>query len=405
MTSAECRDYLDHLQHFGIKLGLENIAALCAALGNPQNRFLSIHVAGTNGKGSVSAMLAGIMRAHGLKTGLYTSPHLARIEERIRVNGTMISGAALPRASDGAQGRDRPRDGRGQARLPPDLLRGRDRPGLRRVRRARGRRGRARNGHGRAVRRDQRRPAPRLGHHHHRQGPREASRRDARQDRLRESGHHQAGRAGRLRGEGRGGPAGHPERIARERQAPLVEVFGPGRTLETRRTSDGYRFVYEGERGTTRSRPASPAATRAPTRPRPSPPPRSSRGSGGLSIRRRSSRPSGRRAGKAGSRRSGRGPLVLLDGAHNIEGVTALAAHIKEVIGRPVVLVFAAMEDKDLRAMTRILFPDRLDGRPDPRPLQALGDARRRCSPPPRPSRARSSSSPILAGPSTWPCL
>ncbi|MCX6572426.1 MAG: Mur ligase family protein, partial [Candidatus Aminicenantes bacterium] len=90
MTSAECRDYLDHLQHFGIKLGLENIAALCAALGNPQNRFLSIHVAGTNGKGSVSAMLAGIMRAHGLKTGLYTSPHLARIEERIRINGKTI---------------------------------------------------------------------------------------------------------------------------------------------------------------------------------------------------------------------------------------------------------------------------------------------------------------------------
>ena len=62
MTPPECRDYLGHLQHFGIKLGLENIAALCLALGNPQNRFLSIHVAGTNGKGSVSAMLAGIMR-------------------------------------------------------------------------------------------------------------------------------------------------------------------------------------------------------------------------------------------------------------------------------------------------------------------------------------------------------
>jgi dihydrofolate synthase/folylpolyglutamate synthase len=50
-------------------------------------------------------------------------------------------------------------------------------------------------------------------------------------------------------------------------------------------------------------------------------------------------------------------PLVLLDGAHNVEGVSALASHIQEVIGRPVVLVFAAMQDKDLRSMTRILFP------------------------------------------------
>ncbi len=90
MTSSESRDYLGHLQHFGIKLGLENIAALCAALGDPQNRVLSIHVAGTNGKGSVSAMLAGIMKEHGFRTGLYTSPHLARVEERVRIDGASI---------------------------------------------------------------------------------------------------------------------------------------------------------------------------------------------------------------------------------------------------------------------------------------------------------------------------
>ncbi len=93
MTPSECRDYLGRLQHFGIKLGLENVTTLCAALGNPQNQFLSIHVAGTNGKGSVSAMLAGIMRAHGLRTGLYTSPHLARVEERIRVDGKTVAPA------------------------------------------------------------------------------------------------------------------------------------------------------------------------------------------------------------------------------------------------------------------------------------------------------------------------
>ena len=62
MTPPRAGTISASLQHFGIKLGLENITALCAALGNPQNQFLSIHVAGTNGKGSVSAMLDAILR-------------------------------------------------------------------------------------------------------------------------------------------------------------------------------------------------------------------------------------------------------------------------------------------------------------------------------------------------------
>lgn len=72
------------------KADLDNTIALCNLLGNPQNYFDSIHVAGTNGKGSVSHMLASVMQEHGLKTGLYTSPHLKDFRERIRVNGQMI---------------------------------------------------------------------------------------------------------------------------------------------------------------------------------------------------------------------------------------------------------------------------------------------------------------------------
>ncbi|NQV03343.1 MAG: bifunctional folylpolyglutamate synthase/dihydrofolate synthase [Bacteroidia bacterium] len=72
------------------KANLDNTIALCNLLGNPQNYFDSIHVAGTNGKGSVSHMLASICQEHGLKTGLYTSPHLKDFRERIRVNGRMI---------------------------------------------------------------------------------------------------------------------------------------------------------------------------------------------------------------------------------------------------------------------------------------------------------------------------
>jgi dihydrofolate synthase / folylpolyglutamate synthase len=74
-----------------IKPDLKNTLALCEALRNPQLKFKSIHVGGTNGKGSTSHMLASIFQSAGLKTGLYTSPHLKSFTERIRINGVEIS--------------------------------------------------------------------------------------------------------------------------------------------------------------------------------------------------------------------------------------------------------------------------------------------------------------------------
>lgn len=73
------------------KADLVNITKLCAALDNPQQHFKCIHIAGTNGKGSTSHMLAAILQTAGYKTGLYTSPHLKDFRERIKVNGEMIS--------------------------------------------------------------------------------------------------------------------------------------------------------------------------------------------------------------------------------------------------------------------------------------------------------------------------
>jgi dihydrofolate synthase/folylpolyglutamate synthase len=73
------------------KFGLENITILTAELGNPHCAVPCVHIAGTNGKGSTAAMLESILRAAGLRTGLYTSPHLERINERIRINGEDIS--------------------------------------------------------------------------------------------------------------------------------------------------------------------------------------------------------------------------------------------------------------------------------------------------------------------------
>ena len=83
--------YLYGLQKFGIKLGLDNPRRLLSLLGNPQDSFKSVHVAGTNGKGSTSAMIASILRTAGHKVGLFTSPHLVSFTERIRVDNVEIS--------------------------------------------------------------------------------------------------------------------------------------------------------------------------------------------------------------------------------------------------------------------------------------------------------------------------
>lgn len=78
------------LQRFGIKPGLERISRLLDRIGNPQENFKSIHIAGTNGKGSVSSMLSAILISSGYKVGLYTSPHILRFNERIKINGMEI---------------------------------------------------------------------------------------------------------------------------------------------------------------------------------------------------------------------------------------------------------------------------------------------------------------------------
>jgi dihydrofolate synthase/folylpolyglutamate synthase len=78
------------LERFGIKLGLDNIRTILAALGNPERTYRSIHIGGTNGKGSVAAMVERGLRAAGLKTGRYTSPHLDRIEERVAISGQTV---------------------------------------------------------------------------------------------------------------------------------------------------------------------------------------------------------------------------------------------------------------------------------------------------------------------------
>jgi dihydrofolate synthase/folylpolyglutamate synthase len=93
-------DYLYGLQRFGIKLGLDNIRDLLSRLGDPHRAFRSVHVAGSDGKGSVCALLDSILREAGYRVGLYTSPHLVRFNERIRVDGVEITDADVVRLTE-----------------------------------------------------------------------------------------------------------------------------------------------------------------------------------------------------------------------------------------------------------------------------------------------------------------
>ncbi len=92
-------DRLFALETLGIKLGLDNITRLCAALGHPERRFAALHVAGTNGKGSVTAMAHAALVAAGLRAARYTSPHLSDLRERFVVGDAPVEAAALEAAA------------------------------------------------------------------------------------------------------------------------------------------------------------------------------------------------------------------------------------------------------------------------------------------------------------------
>ena len=95
MDYKEALAYLEELSVFGIQLGLGRIERLLSMLDMPQSRYRAVHVTGTNGKGSVSVMVAGILRASSIRTGLYTSPHLESYTERIQVDGEQIPDEAV----------------------------------------------------------------------------------------------------------------------------------------------------------------------------------------------------------------------------------------------------------------------------------------------------------------------
>jgi dihydrofolate synthase/folylpolyglutamate synthase len=111
MTLREAERYLLGLELFGMRFGLDRMRRLMTVLGSPQERYESIHVVGTNGKSSTTRMTAAILSRHGLRTGTYLSPHLVSFTERIRVDDTDVSperfAAAVERARRAAEKVDR----------------------------------------------------------------------------------------------------------------------------------------------------------------------------------------------------------------------------------------------------------------------------------------------------------
>ncbi|MCI5130631.1 MAG: bifunctional folylpolyglutamate synthase/dihydrofolate synthase, partial [Candidatus Electrothrix sp. EH2] len=110
MNYQEAWEFLDQLQFFKIKLGLDSMKRFLERLGNPEQNLHCIHVGGTNGKGSVGATLCSILTAAGYQAGLYTSPHLSSVRERFRISDSYISKEDFARlistihaALDGAQ--------------------------------------------------------------------------------------------------------------------------------------------------------------------------------------------------------------------------------------------------------------------------------------------------------------
>jgi dihydrofolate synthase/folylpolyglutamate synthase len=356
MTPRECREYLRALERFGVKLGLDNIRALLGALGDPHRAFPSVHVAGTNGKGSVCAMLESILRAHGRRAGLYTSPHLVDVRERIRIGGSLIPRSDFARLLGRIRSTIEVLRTAGRLDAPPTyfevlttlafLYFAEKKVDIAVLETGLGGRFDATN----VV-------TPLL-----------SVITSISKDHQEYLGRTLAAIAFEKAGIIKPGvplvcgvETGVASRVirnrARELGAPWLPVFGCGGALDETKHPSGRRFRYElkgevfefspGLRGTHQGVNAAVvvAAVRALHRVwRPFDHQAIVRGIETVEWEGRLETVSKR-------------PLVLLDGAHNEDGARALAAYVREEISGPLVLVFAMMRDKAVRRAAELLFP------------------------------------------------
>jgi len=356
MNFEQCRAYLDSLQVLGIKLGLDNIRTLLGTLDNPHLSYPTVLVAGTNGKGSVCTMLARILSRHGLRTGLYTSPHLVSVEERIRVNDRLISRPAFCRSLTEVR------------RAADSLLRAGKLPSppthfevltcaalcyfkIRRVDSAVLEVGLGGRFDATNVVTPVLSVITSIGYDHEKYLG----------HRLGQIAFEKAGiikpEVPVVSGVLRPTAASVIKKRARELQAPYLGALDPPHTLSAVKGKTGYQFVYDlaGEKysfspglaGLHQGRNAAvalAAAVRLGQVWRPLQKTLIVRGieeacwPGRLETVCRS-------------------PRVILDGAHNSDGVKAVRDYVRDFIRRPVILVFGVMKDKDISGLARILFP------------------------------------------------
>ena len=121
MTSSP-REFLFGLERFGMKFGLETMAALCRALGHPERAFTSIIIGGTNGKGSVTAVVETALRAAGHRAARYTSPHLERLEERFVIDGAEVASDILDASIERVRAAAEALVADGELRAPPTFF-------------------------------------------------------------------------------------------------------------------------------------------------------------------------------------------------------------------------------------------------------------------------------------------
>ncbi len=356
MTYRESLAYLEKIQSLGIKFGLDNVRTILSALGNPHRSYPTVLVAGSNGKGSVSAMLTRILTLHGYKTGLYTSPHLVRYEERIRIADQLISSKSFSRILTRLRSLIERMVSQGKLGSPPthfELLTclalahfSEERVDMAVLEVGMGGRFDATNV-----------ATPLLSiittiseEHQKTLG-----------ETLAEIAFEKAGiiKPGVpvVCGVEEASALETIRRQAQESQAPLIEVFAPENCLRHAKSHDGmeFQFSFKGEPypytpslpGRHQGKNAAVAIAAACQLSRFWAPLEKEKILQGIA----STQWEGRLETMLAS------PPVLLDGAHNREGALALQQYIMSHLKWPVIMVFATMQDKKIEELTEILFP------------------------------------------------
>jgi len=356
MNYRQCLNYLEQIQTLGIKFGLDNVRTILASLGNPHLSYPSVLVAGSNGKGSVCAMLTRILSLHGHKTGLYTSPHLIRYEERIRIGEDPIPAKAFSRVLTRLRSQIERLLGAGKLASPPthfELLTcaalmyfDEERVDMAVLEVGMGGRFDATNVVTPVIS-----VITTISEEHQRSLGESLA-----EIAFEKAGIIKPGTPVVCGAESEEAVHTIRERAA-EREAPLIQVFGPGNSLAAASSfpKDGFRYMSSGEDyaftpslpGRHQGKNAAVALAAA------------------LELGRHWQPLSRKKIleGIATTRWEGRlelfleRPRVVLDGAHNQEGAEALQEFIRERLTPPVILVFATMQDKKIEDLARILFP------------------------------------------------